>query len=185
MIFLVGPGGAGKSSVGPLLADLLQVTFVDLDTEFCGEVADIPTYIRERGYRAYCEANAVLAESIVNGSSGDLVLATSSGFLVHDGCDDIVERNLALIRRTGTSVYLQPARDLDGAATVLAFRQVRRYPGLDLAAEAMIAHARCGRYETAADCTVLADCDPHEVANLISVELLLRQSHADGTPPGP
>jgi shikimate kinase len=32
MIHLVGPGGAGKSTVGALLADRLGVAFIDLDT---------------------------------------------------------------------------------------------------------------------------------------------------------
>ncbi|MGB0450215.1 MAG: shikimate kinase, partial [Porticoccaceae bacterium] len=32
-IFLVGPMGAGKSTIGKHLADLLDLPFVDVDTE--------------------------------------------------------------------------------------------------------------------------------------------------------
>ena len=178
-IFLVGPGGVGKTTVGPLLAGLTAREFVDLDARFCTEIGVVDTVIAEQGYRAYCEANSELAAQIVNESRvsgprpGNVVMATSSGFLAHHGCDDIVERNLALIRNTGTSVFLLPAADLDDAARVLTFRQVQRFPNRDVVAEYLIAHDRCGRYMASSDRMVLADCMPHEVANRIVVELMM------------
>lgn len=41
MIRLVGPGGAGKSSTGLLLAERLGLPFVDLDERFDATVGDI------------------------------------------------------------------------------------------------------------------------------------------------
>jgi shikimate kinase len=43
VIQLIGPGGAGKSTVGALLARRLGVAFVDLDTEFTKTVGHVPT----------------------------------------------------------------------------------------------------------------------------------------------
>ena len=45
MIRLIGPGGAGKSTIGALLADRLDVTFLDLDRHFAGRLGDISEYI--------------------------------------------------------------------------------------------------------------------------------------------
>ena len=51
MITLVGPGGAGKSTVGALIAERLEMPFVDLDHRFRTEVGDISDYITQFGYR--------------------------------------------------------------------------------------------------------------------------------------
>jgi shikimate kinase len=39
MVQLVGPGGAGKSTTGALLADRLEVTFFDLDRRSLARLA--------------------------------------------------------------------------------------------------------------------------------------------------
>ncbi len=57
MIRLIGPGGAGKSTIGALLAERLDVPFVDLDQHFAGRVGDISEYIGRHGYEAYVRAN--------------------------------------------------------------------------------------------------------------------------------
>src|SRR5258705_5178013 len=49
-IRLLGPGGAGKSTIGALLAARLEVTFVDLDRHLAGRVGDISEYIGGDGY---------------------------------------------------------------------------------------------------------------------------------------
>jgi shikimate kinase len=53
MIQLVGPCGAGKSSVGALLVERLGVAFVDLDRRFAGRFGDISVFIERHGYDAY------------------------------------------------------------------------------------------------------------------------------------
>ena len=50
MIRLIGPGGAGKSTIGDLLAERLEVPFVDLDRHFADLVGDISEYIDRHGY---------------------------------------------------------------------------------------------------------------------------------------
>ncbi len=51
MIHLVGPGGAGKSTIGSELASGLAILpFIDLDLEFTEHVGDISHHIDHRGY---------------------------------------------------------------------------------------------------------------------------------------
>jgi shikimate kinase len=57
MIRLIGPGGAGKSTIGALLAERLDVAFLDLDRHFAGRVGDISDYIGRHGYDEYAREN--------------------------------------------------------------------------------------------------------------------------------
>jgi shikimate kinase len=47
-ITLIGPGGAGKSTVAALIAERLSITFVDLDRRFADRAGDISEYINSR-----------------------------------------------------------------------------------------------------------------------------------------
>ena len=57
MIRLIGPGGAGKSTIGALLAERLKVPFLDLDRHLAGRVGDISEYINRHGYDAHAREN--------------------------------------------------------------------------------------------------------------------------------
>jgi shikimate kinase len=50
---LVGPGGAGKSTIGARLAESLDVAFLDLDRHLTDRVGDISEYTGRHGYDAY------------------------------------------------------------------------------------------------------------------------------------
>ena len=51
-ITLIEPGGAGKSTVGAVLAERLGVRFIDLDRCFAERHGDISAYLRQFGYEA-------------------------------------------------------------------------------------------------------------------------------------
>lgn len=84
VIHLIGPGGAGKSTVGRSLAKRLGVAFLDLDDEFRVRAGDISAYLDAHGYDAYAAENvrAYLEASITQ----DAVFALSSGFMTYS-CD--------------------------------------------------------------------------------------------------
>ncbi|HLQ53236.1 MAG TPA: shikimate kinase [Streptosporangiaceae bacterium] len=78
---LIGPPGAGKSTVGPLLAGLLRVTFLDTDSEISAvagkPVGDIFIDDGEAAFRALereTVARAVAAHPGVLGLGGGAVL---------------------------------------------------------------------------------------------------------------
>ena len=98
-IFLVGPMGAGKSTVGRVLAQILQVDFVDSDAEIERRTgADIPWIFEiegEDGFRT--RESQVIAD-----------LSTQTGLVVATGGGAVMrEENRRVLAKSGFVVYLQ------------------------------------------------------------------------------
>lgn len=102
-IFLVGLMGAGKTSVGRLLAKRFDKTFYDCDHEIERRTGvKIPVIFDiegEAGFRA--RESAVLRELTL---LHDIVLATGGGAVVS-------EENRRALKENGTVVYLRPSLD--------------------------------------------------------------------------
>jgi shikimate kinase len=128
MIRLIGPGGAGKSTAGALLAARLAVPFIDLDERFGATIQDISEYINARGYDAYAARNVQLyADVIGEGAGEECVLALSSGFMtyredVHPGYPRF-RRDIAA---SPTTFVLLPSLDLETCVAETVRRQLRR-----------------------------------------------------------
>ena len=109
-IVLVGPMGAGKSTVGRLLASRLGFAFVDTDSvieERTG--ADIPWIFDvegEVGFRA--RETGVLKDLLADKSP--MVVATGGGIVTTDV-------NISLLRQLGTVFFLQASIDQLAART--------------------------------------------------------------------
>lgn len=82
-IRLIGPGGAGKSTIGALLAERLEVDFVDLDRHLAGRIGDISEYIARHGYDAYARENVETYCSLFRGETRPGVVALSSRFITY------------------------------------------------------------------------------------------------------
>jgi len=87
MIHLIGPGGAGKTTVGAALAERLGVRFVDQDAQFTTRHGDISTYIAEHGYAAYASRNVGVFLDLAGGPDAPDIVALSSGFMTYP--DDV------------------------------------------------------------------------------------------------
>jgi shikimate kinase len=165
LVLLVGPGGAGKSTLGRSLAPLLGRTLVDLDEAFLARVGDIGAFIRHEGYEAYKVGNSKLATALVDEMVSPALLVTSSGFLTADNPPDALAANHAVLAR-GYSISLMPSPDLDEAVATLVFRQMSRpfNQGASVAAHAATARARFETYMTAGDLLVCSSAPPDSVA---------------------
>jgi shikimate kinase len=128
MIRLIGPGGAGKSSTGPLLAARLGIPFVDLDERFSATVGDISAYIHAHGYDAYAARNVQVYADAIRGAAGrEWVLALSSGFMTYR--EDIHPAYLHLRREIAaspTTCVLLPSLDAETCVAEIVRRQLGR-----------------------------------------------------------
>lgn len=127
MIQLVGPGGAGKTTIGTALAERLGVRFADLDAEFAGRHGNISAYLDTHGYEAYAEQNVGLYADLVGGQVRPGILALSSGFMTYR--DRIHPDYLTLRERVAWSpstFVLLPSADVETCVNEIVRRQLRR-----------------------------------------------------------
>ena len=97
-IVLVGPMGAGKSTIGRLLSKQLQLPFKDSDTvveERCG--ADIPWIFDVEGEEGFRQRETSVLQDLLEEAS--LVLATGGGIVLKD-------ENRHLLKRADIVIYL-------------------------------------------------------------------------------
>lgn len=91
-IFLYGPSGSGKSTVGKLLAQFLNLPFLDLDTEFESDSGQtILKFMSKQGEIAFRDAETSILQKRVNGA--DKVVALGGGTLLRDENRTLVETN--------------------------------------------------------------------------------------------
>ena len=102
-IFLVGPMGAGKTTIGRLLAKALGVDFLDSDKEIEQRTGvSIPTIFEYEGEPGFRRREAEVLAELTRISP--LVLATGGGSV-------ILPENQQALRQRGFVVYLQCAVD--------------------------------------------------------------------------
>jgi len=148
MIRLAGPGGAGKSTTGALVAERLAVPFVDLDARFGAAVGGISEYIGSRGYDAYAARNVRLYADVIReeGSRG-CVLALSSGFMAYR--DDVHPAYVHLrseIAASPATFVLLPSLDLETCVAETVRRQLGRPFGRSAEREEEVIRARFSLY---------------------------------------
>ena len=81
MIFLYGPSGSGKSSVGRVLAGSLRLSFVDLDQEIVSHVGrSIPDIFAQQGEAGFRKLEKAVLFKLVEGKRQ--VIALGGGTLL-------------------------------------------------------------------------------------------------------
>ncbi len=166
-IFLIGPGGVGKSTCGKILAKELDCQFVDLDTEFCNQVENIGTYIKSKGYRPYCYANSELFYKLLDDLPENYVFVLSSGFLVHESFNELIEKHVRTLGEAGTSVLLLPSQSVEESTVIVVERQLKRGFGLERERETEKFKRRFHEYQKYGDIKIFSTDEPEEVANEI------------------
>ncbi len=100
-IYLIGYMGAGKTTVGRLLADKLGWHFVDLDDAFTEINGLTPAqYIRQHGVEAFRRKEKDCVEELSELPIQHVIYATGGGY-------PCWEDNMECLHELGTSIYLR------------------------------------------------------------------------------
>jgi shikimate kinase len=168
LIFLIGPPGAGKSRLAPLLAQALGTEAHDLDlaiaTAVGRPIAEIFALDGEAGFR---RQERLALEAVIAGGSG--VVATGAG-IAQDAT------NRALMRGAGQVVFLS-ASPTTQARRLAAEAERAARPLLADAADlraclAALEAERLAGYRTAAHLEIATDAaDPAQLAAQIAARL--------------
>lgn len=98
-IFLIGPMGAGKTTIGRHLATLLHKRFVDVDHEIEKRTGvTIPVIFEIEGEAGFRQRESTLVNELARDQ--DIVLATGGGAV-------LLEENRKILKEHGVVVYLQ------------------------------------------------------------------------------
>lgn len=91
-IFIYGPPGSGKSALGRILAESLDLPFLDLDAEVEAQFnASIPEIFRKEGEHGFRQRERAVLERLVHVEMG--VIALGGGALLDDDNRELVERH--------------------------------------------------------------------------------------------
>jgi len=175
-VFIIGPGGVGKSTVGVVLAQRMSYDFIDLDQEFCDRVQNIGVFIKTKGYRQYCYQNSKLFYSILEEASKNFVFALSSGFFVHEGLDELTKKHIKTVKDKGASVLLLPSVSLERGREIVVARQLLRGFGLQKQREVEKYTNRFRVYKNLGDIKIFSNEEPERIAEQIKQKLFLVKS---------
>ncbi|CAN7185823.1 MULTISPECIES: shikimate kinase [unclassified Variovorax] len=169
VVHLVGPGGAGKTSVGISLAGRLGWHFVDLDQRFMACEGDITACIEAHGYAGYARRNVSTYLQTKSALAAPAVCALSSGFMTYPA--DVDTRYPALrssIESDALTALPLPAFDLETCVDFIVKRQLSRpYLSGNRANEESRIRARFPRF-MALQCTRFrSDAEPDHTASQI------------------
>lgn len=167
ILLLLGPGGAGKSSLGTKLAPLLNRNLVDLDEEFRHRRGDISAFLAGEGYDRYKIENSMLAADIVAEAAAPTLLIASSGFLTPDNPEAVLKANHSLSRAC-YSICLLPSSDLERSVSVIVARQLERPFARARACEEAVIRARYSVYAKLGDLVVFSTASPCDIAAAVA-----------------
>ena len=170
-IFLIGPGGVGKSTCGEILANLLGYNFIDLDEEFCKRVENVGDYINNYGYEKYCHENSKLFYEILGQHLQNFVFSLSSGFLIHEGMDELTFKHKQTLKDLGISILLLPSKSLDESAEIVVKRQLSRNFGLKEDREKTKFFQRFPIYNELGDIKIFSHDKPEIIAEQMKKEI--------------
>jgi len=170
-IFIIGPGGVGKSTCGAILANLLDYNFIDLDVEFCERVENVGTYINKYGYEKYCFENSKLFHDIMSQHLENFIFSLSSGFLVHEDIDHLTSKHKQTLKDEGVSILLLPSTSLDTSTGIVLKRQLSRGFGLKEDREKIKFTQRFPVYKNLGDIKIFSHDKPEIIAEQMKKEI--------------
>ena len=163
-IFIIGPGGVGKTTCGAILANLLGYSFIDLDKEFNKRVANTGNFINTHGHEKYCLMNSKLFYKILSQHLQNFVFSLSAGFLDHENMNELTLKHKQTLKESGITILLLPFDSLDKSMEIVVKRQLMRGFGLTKDREEVKFIQRFPRYKVLGDIKIFSYDKPEIIA---------------------
>lgn len=160
-VFLVGPMGAGKTTIGKRLAKALKKSFVDTDHELETRTgASIPTIFEMEGEEGFRNREVAVIDDL--SQRNDIILSTGGGAILR-------KENRTVFNTRGTTVFLNTSvqQQLRRAGKD-SNRPLLQTPDPAATLQALW-NIRLPLYESVADLTVLTD---HRPVTSVTEEIL-------------
>ncbi|MCU4413832.1 hypothetical protein KTH71_07230 [Acinetobacter sp. WU_MDCI_Axc73] len=176
MIYLIGPGGAGKTTTAKLLALQLGYDGFDLDQYFMQNVGDISAFIDQFGYKQYAQKNIECYLALSHRIEGNIkssIIVCSSGFMTYpeDVHINYMEIKQQILHYPFTFVLL-PSLCFETCVQEIVTRQMKRpYLKTSPDKERDKITQRFYSYSQLACKIILTDVQPFQVVNNIKVQL--------------
>ena len=169
LIYFIGPGGAGKTTVAKLLSVQMGVESHDLDEYFMHIEGDISDYIEYYGYNTYALRNIELYIQLGKSLSRQQhhILVCSSGFMTYP--NDIDQNYIKVKDEIENHIFtflVLPSLDLEMCVQTILSRQMNRtYLNPVIESEELKIRARFKIYTGFKCRAVLTDRSPDIVAD--------------------
>jgi len=122
-IILIGPRCTGKTSVGKDLSHMLQVPFVDADTEFAKSYGTISDFVGKYGWPEFRKKESEIIDTICGEyRCNQIVLTPGGGAVAHDQGEEYRKHNEEKLKEFGRIFYLLPLKNLEESALILTQR---------------------------------------------------------------
>jgi shikimate kinase len=150
IVYIIGPGGAGKSTAGVRLARELGYGLIDLDEYFVAHSGDISAYLRSHTYTEYATRNFRNYREAISAISSPTVFVLSSGFMVYPSkIDPDYPRARDAVERAPLTFLLMPSFDFEDCVAMIVERQLlRQYLPSNRGSEERRIRERFGQYLT-------------------------------------
>lgn len=155
-IILIGMPGAGKSTVGVILAKTLGYDFLDTDLSICRRAGTtLQNILDHQGLRYFLDYEE---ETVLRLRPERTVIATGGSVPLRD-------KAMEHLRAQGKVVYLKvPLEELEQRLSNIKTRGIAFGPGQDLES---LYHQRCPIYEAWAELTVSPDPEINDIEDMV------------------
>jgi len=124
-IIIIGPRSVGKTTIGGILANSLDLKYLDFDEFVDKELNGIDNYIDKYGVDSYRKNEEKILKKFIDKLDTRCVFSLGGGTIASQ-LQDISKRNSVLVKKNGKIIYLTPNIDDEKSIKKLYSNEIKR-----------------------------------------------------------